>query len=128
MATYSNNTTIKIGDVISYYRNLSGSSINESFTVPAGSYFVLYLVKRTSNIGVPSVSYQLPGQPSEVGISETIDLFEYYTSGVTKINGPNPFVLKFPSGTVFRMSINNYGNPAFSASYNVIGQLYSNTP
>ena len=125
MATYSNNTTIKVGDTITYRRTTLPSQVfSETYTVPAGSYLIVHRSEFAAGFGgTASVTYQLTGQlERSLEVSETFQ----YASSPSVINGINPHTRMFPAGTIIRMNAN--GGPVGGASYSFAAQLFSNTP
>jgi hypothetical protein len=128
IATYSNNTTIKIGDTVTFNRTISGSNFSESYTVPANSYLVVYRAAFNVGFGAgANITYQYPGH-SPIQLTGGIpNDFEYQTSSYpSPIVAANPFAKTFPAGTVFVFSITAAGG--FSASYSFAAQLFQNTP
>lgn len=114
MATYSNNTTIKIGSKI----NLSVSSVypgpssSTSYTVPANSYLDF--------IGGAS------GSGTSGNGSISIDGFSVVSgnsSGAGKV-----FNIKAGPGSVVTLTASNGSNPGSSGSASLYGVLFINTP
>lgn len=126
MATYSNNTTIKIGPPVAIYRNQIGpGSASDSFTVPSGCYLMLTRANKSTGPfgGSASLTVTYPGFPSQALDIPTS--FQYDSSPDT--NGINPFAVLLPSGSVINASLAVSETLGF-ATYQVLGQLYQNTP
>ena len=126
MATYSNNTTIKIGTTVSYYQNVfGGASASQSYTVPANSYLKVIRVACGETNGSASISVTFPGQPAE--LFNVPSTFEYVPDSTPPGQvGNNPYDILFPSGTV--ISMNASSSAIGNAFYKFLGQLYQNTP
>lgn len=129
MATYSSNTTIKIGQTVSFYRNFASSGvIFESYTVPSGSY--LKVVRSSfsfSGGGNAYIRITYPGGHPFENL-QIPDSFEYSTDSTPPGTlGPNPLDLLLPSGTLIELAA-DANAPLRFASYRFVGQLYSNTP
>jgi hypothetical protein len=131
MATYSNNTTIKIGSTVSIYQNITGvNSVSESYTVPANSYLVVYFSAFGGGGfgGNANITYTYPGFPAVQLTGGIPGSFEYVSdSSPPGTVGANPLAKTFPAGTVFNF-VANAENPLFTANYQLIGQLFQNTP
>jgi hypothetical protein len=125
MATYSNNTTIKVGDTISYRRVALPSQVfSETYTVPAGSYLIVHRAENVTGFGsTSSLTYQIPGQ-IERGLQSS-EYFQYVTNP-SVITETNPHTRMLPAGTIIRMNAN--GGPLGGASYDFAGQIFINTP
>lgn len=111
MATYSNNTTIKIGDVVSFYNGTVSGKVTNSYTVPANSYLLVHVAKINAYLSfVVFIRAQRPSEPGTFNLHD-LDLGDGY---------------RLPSGTIITMEANGFGG--FGTNYNFIGQLFSNTP
>lgn len=79
--------------------------------------------------GSASLTVTYPGFPSQALDIPTS--FQYVpdspTPGDTTVNGINPFAVLLPSGSVINASL-AVSEALGSASYQVLGQLYQNTP
>lgn len=117
MATYSNNTTIKVGDNFSYRRGPITSVYSESWTVPAGS--VLETERVFISTAGPNVSANVkvtyPGHSQETMLS----IGGSSSASVTKY--------RFPAGSIIQFNVPtaNFGD---SATFSIVGFLYTNTP
>lgn len=115
MATYSNNTTIKIDSKI----NLSASSTypaapaSSSYTVPANKY----------------LAFQVDSSASGTGGTSSVSI-----DGVTVVSSSSSstsnrvFNVKAGPGCVVTVSANNGSVPGSSGSASLHGVLFSNTP
>lgn len=113
MATYSSNTTIKIGS------SVSQNSFNFSYTVPANCYLELVYTEVGGYIFVGSASYTITLPSGGIWYSST----NANEQKSYPVDGPgNP---KLPSGTVITASTSGslFGNPA-----RLEGILFQNTP
>lgn len=102
MATYSSNTTIKIGTTVSQ-RNFLGSTF--SYTVPANSYLSV------SNMAFTGGYTIVIDYPSPHSLTETYSTDQQFI----------PF-RNFPAGTIISSSNGGVGEASF------VGTLFQNTP
>jgi hypothetical protein len=130
MATYSNNTTIKIGSTVTFYRNVFATNVSDSYTVPANCYLVVHFAAfGGSSGGSATITYQYPGLPVQTLSGGIPTDFEYSTdTSPPGVVAANPFAKTFPAGTVFSLQANAAGAPFFQASYSFAAQLFQNTP
>lgn len=111
MATYSNNTTIKIGSMVTFYNGTVSGTVSNSYTVPSGSYILIHTAKvNFSGGGTAYIRAQRPSEPATFNLHD-VDVGDGY---------------RLPSGTIITMQATGFGG--FGGNYNLVGQLFSNTP
>ena len=130
MATYSNNTTIKIGSTVTFYRSVFATNVSDSYTVPANCYLVVHFATFSGTSGgSANITYQYPGLPAQTLSGGIPADFEYSTDGSPPgVIGANPLAKTFPAGTVFSLQANAAGAPFFFATYSFAAQVFQNTP
>jgi len=114
MATYSNNTTIKVGNTVSIYH--SGGNNLQTYTVPAGSML------EASSITVGGVGPNARGffRVTYPGAPEQTILAPGYGASATIEK------IKYPAGSILEFEAERFFSD--NASYQLIGFLSTNTP
>lgn len=114
MATYSNNTTIKVGDTISIYH--SGGNNLQTYTVPAGSMLeassIFVAGNNVNSRAFFRVTY--PGAPKQTILNPG------YAASATIEK------IKFPAGSILEFQAERFFSDI--ATYQLIGFLSTNTP
>jgi hypothetical protein len=119
MATYSNNTTIKVGTPVTAFRSSTSGSNNGTFsyTVPSGSYAVVTLAVAGGSA---------PFGGSFTAIARATISGNNFNLNINAITGPGSDKVTFPSGTSFYFEATS--SVATSASYSFVALLFTNTP